>query len=107
MVDKNINDILKEILDKKFQWSKVSGYDPADVDMFFDKIMVYLQKMNDELNQKNNEIVQNSIANSNLKQEIITLNTKITDLNKVIQEYQQEGYGNRHAHLKEIKTSRI
>ena len=90
------NKIAKEILEKKFKKSIFSGYDPFDVDQFFDKIITYLndlleikvsleneielwkKKYCKLIEQKNNLINQNTI----LKNEII--------------EYQKEGYGQKH-----------
>lgn len=105
MANKENNEILKEILNKKFQWSKLTGYDPADVDMFFDKIMVYLQNANDTLKNKCLEIEQCNTTNQNLNKKIAALSDEIVKLKKIIDEYQQEGYGHRHPHLKEIKTT--
>ena len=40
------NKIVKEILEKKFKKSIFSGYDPFDVDNFFDRIIIYINDPN-------------------------------------------------------------
>ena len=39
------NKIVKEILEKKFKKSIFSGYDPFDVDHFFDQVIIYINDM--------------------------------------------------------------
>lgn len=105
MEEKENKNILNKILEKKFKWSKGTGYDPTDVDKFFDEIMVYLQDANEALDKKNKEIAQSREINLKLNEKIVNLNEQITTLNNIIQEYKQEGYGQNLTHLKEIQTS--
>lgn len=105
MEERENKDILFEILEKKFKWSNGTGYDPTDVDKFFDEVMVYLQNVNETLDRKNKEIAQNHETNLKLSREIVNLSEQITTLNNIVQEYKQEGYGRHSTHLKEIQTT--
>lgn len=105
MEEKENKDILNEILEKKFKLSNGIGYDPTDVDKFFDEVMVYIQNTNETLDKKNKEISQSHEKNQTLNQEIANLNERIVELNNTIQEYKQEGYGHHSTQLKEIQTS--
>jgi DivIVA domain-containing protein len=41
---------IKEILDKKFNKKIRSGYDPEDVDLFFDEVIKFLQEIHASTN---------------------------------------------------------
>ncbi len=90
------NKIVKEILDKKFKKSIFSGYDPLDVDHFFDKTIAYI---NDLLKIKcslESEIESWKIKYCKLLEQKNGLITQNTILKNEISEYQKEGYGQKH-----------
>ena len=90
------NKIVKEILEKKFKKSIFSGYDPFDVDHFFDQIIIYI---NDLLKIKGS--LENEIESWEKKYyELLEQKNNLTNQNKIlkneINEYQKEGYGQKH-----------
>jgi DivIVA domain-containing protein len=50
------NKIVKEILEKKFKKSIFSGYDPFDVDNFFDRMIIYINDLLEIKSSLENEI---------------------------------------------------
>lgn len=83
---------LDEILNKKFSKNFVSGYDPLEVDMFFDNVRSYLVKnyqVNVELLNKIKKL-EEEINNLNnvLSEKISTINV----LNSEIESYRLDGY---------------
>lgn len=83
---------LDEILNKKFSKNFVSGYDPLEVDMFFDNVRSYLVKdyqINIELTDK---IKKLEIEIQNLKNLLSEKTNTINVLNSEIDSYRQDGY---------------
>jgi DivIVA domain-containing protein len=85
----------KEILEKKFNKSIHSGYDPEDVDTFFDEVIDYLNEVNDITKKIYDE-------NTRLNQEISKLHDEIERKDQLIQTNVQEldnlkaeGYSNK------------
>ncbi|MCQ3908012.1 MAG: DivIVA domain-containing protein [Mycoplasmoidaceae bacterium] len=83
-----------KILNKKFKKSVFSGYDCNDVDAYFDQVIEYLLN-----NDKTVQSYADDIAN--LKKQVkqlladkAALQKENAKLNKEIEEYQEEGYGN-------------
>ncbi|WP_033161154.1 DivIVA domain-containing protein [[Mycoplasma] collis] len=78
---------IKEILDKKFDVS-INGYDPEQVDLFFDNSIVWINNLLEELKNTNN--LNETLKEENKKnlskieaqnQEIFTLKEYIKKLN--------------------------
>lgn len=83
-----------KILNKKFKKSVFSGYDCADVDSYFDQVIQYLQN-NDKMVQSYTDDIANLKKQvKQLQIEKETLQKENAKLNKEIEEYQEEGYGN-------------
>ncbi len=79
----NFEQIIKEILNKKFETKIHAGYDPDDVDMFFDKVINYVKEVN-----KLEQNVSTEISNLN---KIIKENEKVLlDKDKVINALREE-----------------
>ena len=90
------NKILKEILEKKFKKSIFSGYDPYDVDLFFDKTIAYINDLLEIKGSLENEIeLWRKKYFKLLEQKNILVNQN-TILKNEISEYQKEGYGQKH-----------
>ncbi|MCF0227955.1 MAG: DivIVA domain-containing protein [Malacoplasma sp.] len=88
--DKEIN----KILDKVFKKAISTGYDADEVDAFFDEVIDYIKQVR--------ELQKSLSAKLEAKdQEIIKLNSKIQQdeekckkLEKIIEEYKDNGYSN-------------
>jgi DivIVA domain-containing protein len=89
-----IKEIQKEIVEKKFNKKTTAGYDPEDVDAFFDKIIdcmgemenltISLKAQNEELKEKNLKLEEEFKISSD---EAMTLRHENNDLKK-------DGYAN-------------
>jgi DivIVA domain-containing protein len=89
-----VNKKIHEILNKKFEKRIHSGYDPEDVDLFFDNIISFLNEVNTVVNEldKTNKDYQEKIKmlNEQLDQKIQYIKL-LTEENKTLK---SEGYGN-------------
>lgn len=90
------NKILKEILEKKFKKSIFSGYDPYDVDLFFDKTIAYINDLLEIKGSLENEIELWKKKYFKLLEQKNILVNQNTILKNEISEYQKEGYGQKH-----------
>lgn len=85
---------IHEILNKKFEKRIHSGYDPEDVDLFFDSVINYLNDVNvivnelDETNKKYQEQIKSLNEQLERKKQEIGL---LVEKNKILE---SEGYGN-------------
>jgi DivIVA domain-containing protein len=104
---------IQEILNKKFEKKIHSGYDPEDVDLFFDSIISYLNDVNNVVNDldKSNKDYQEKIKklNEQIEQKSQTIQL-LTEENRILK---AEGYGNQkqaselrslHEQLKELQS---
>lgn len=82
------------ILNKRFKSKIHAGYDPEDVDMFFDEVINYIQEVKKLATNFTNELKQRDKLISSLKDE----NIKLLSINKSLQEQvnklNAEGYSN-------------
>jgi DivIVA domain-containing protein len=85
---------IHEILNKKFEKRIHSGYDPEDVDLFFDDVITYLNEINgivDNLDKANKEHQdQVKKLNEQLEQKKQTIQL-LSEENNILK---KEGYGN-------------
>lgn len=94
------SEIIKEVLEKKFKKSLFSGYDPLDVDLFFDKVTTYINDLNE--------------INKNIEDKYDLLNKKYHDLfveneklkNKILN-YQKEIYTKNYLNKNTNKSQEI
>lgn len=85
---------IEKILNKKFNRCIHSGYDPEDVDSFFDEVITFLQEVNviaDELSLTNQNLV-NEIKQ--LKEQLSQKDQTIQTLTQEIITLKEEGYNN-------------
>ncbi len=92
----NFDKKVVEILNKKFKSKIYSGYDPEDVDNFFDETIEYIKEVNEYrksldtiINSYENKINHLTSENKEKEKMINALQTKLEDLNK-------DGYTYRH-----------
>ncbi|MDR2461727.1 MAG: DivIVA domain-containing protein [Mycoplasmataceae bacterium] len=88
----NFEALEKEILDKKFRKKLYAGYDPEDVDIFFDKIISYIKDINitiSEYRKKNND---NSEKIKELEQKLEQKESIINEINFQLESIKKEGY---------------
>lgn len=90
------NKIVKEILKKKFKKSIFSGYDPFDVDNFFDRMIIYINDLLEIKSSLENEIESWKKKYCELLEQKKNLVNQNTILKNEINEYQKEGYGQKH-----------
>lgn len=90
----NLKKLFDEILDKKFAKTKVSGYDPLEVDLFLDNVRLHIVNLN-------NYLKEYEILLRNKEQEISDLKTFIKDkdaqiimLRNSVKSYEKDGYYN-------------
>ncbi|MEF9984996.1 MAG: hypothetical protein RSA40_01075 [Malacoplasma sp.] len=81
-----------EILEKKFSKNMQAGYDPLEVDMFFDNIRNFIIKSNDLLFDLQNQLALKDKEISELKNENLIRNNLVTLLNSEIDSYKKDGY---------------
>jgi DivIVA domain-containing protein len=95
---KKIDDKMLEIVNKKFNKVIYSGYDPEDVDSFFDKVVAYLNEINSELSETKiyDETVNDRL--SKLTADVNLKNSKIAELEGEINDLRKEGFGNLDIH---------
>ncbi|MDR3163740.1 MAG: DivIVA domain-containing protein [Mycoplasmataceae bacterium] len=85
---------MEEILNKKFNRRIHSGYDPEDVDSFFDSIIAFLQDVNTvvgELDTHNQNLL---IEIKQLKEQLNQKDQTIQTLSQEINTLKSEGYSN-------------
>ena len=88
--DENIN----KILTKKFASKIHAGYDPNDVDSFFDDVITYLQEVK-KLADENLKVKDDYIQQINkLEEENNELKKQIATKDNEISMYRNEGYTN-------------
>ena len=92
----NFDKKIFEILNKKFKSRIHSGYDPEDVDIFFDEVIEYIKNvdeyrktLDDSINNHKHKIDQLNLQINEKDKMINTLQTKIDEMNK-------EGYSNKY-----------
>jgi DivIVA domain-containing protein len=87
-----IDDIKKEILEKKFKKNHQIGYDPDDVDEFFDKIILLLNKIDEILlhQMEKNESLESELNEAKTNND--SLSMLITTLNKELDALHKDGY---------------
>jgi uncharacterized phage infection (PIP) family protein YhgE len=86
---------ISELLNKKFEKSNSIGYDPLDVDKYFDEQIACLSKINDELQFLNKQVNERDEKINELKEQVIQLKNANEVSNKQIELLNKEGYGNR------------
>ncbi|MDR0740077.1 MAG: DivIVA domain-containing protein [Mycoplasmataceae bacterium] len=86
--------MMNEILNKKFSKRIHSGYDPEDVDKFFDYVIAYLREVNGSFNNLQDEfrVMKNEIRS--LDEQLKQKNNTIVTLNGQIEYYRVNGYDN-------------
>jgi DivIVA domain-containing protein len=84
--------MMNEILQKKFSKRIHSGYDPEDVDKFFDYIISYLDEVNINSNRLHEQLKSLEEDNRKLKEQIEQKNNSINTLNNQVDYYRREGY---------------
>ena len=87
-----IESLQKEILEKKFKKRIHAGYDPLDVDEFFDKVISYLSELNNHANDIFKQYKDAQTEIQNLKQELAKKEEFIKVLNEEINDYKKNGY---------------
>lgn len=86
--------VLDEILNKKFSKNLTSGYDPLEVDMFFDRICTFIIQIYQDNNDLNKKINEKTAEINELKKQISSNQERIKLLNHEIQSYVNDGYEN-------------
>ena len=92
----NFDQKIEEILNKKFKSKIHSGYDPEDVDIFFDDVINYICKVNEYRKSMDNTIQNYENKISRLNSDIIEKDKMIITLQSKIDELNKEGYGNKY-----------
>lgn len=82
----------EEILEKKFSKNMQAGYDPLEVDMFFDNIRNFIIKSNDLLSNLENQFILKEKEINELKNENSLKKDLIIMLNSEIESYKKDGY---------------
>jgi DivIVA domain-containing protein len=85
---------IHEILNKKFEKRIHSGYDPEDVDLFFDGVINYLNDVNTVVNDldKTNKEFQEQVKK--LNEQLEQKNQQIQLISEENRVLKAEGYGN-------------
>lgn len=90
----NFDEQIALILNKKFKTKVHAGYDPDDVDEFFDQTINYIKQVRELEKNYNTQL-------ENLKKELTKANTSIENQQKMLNtiqsendELKKEGYGN-------------
>ncbi|MDR0674788.1 MAG: DivIVA domain-containing protein [Mycoplasmataceae bacterium] len=86
--------MMNEILHKKFSKRIHSGYDPEDVDKFYDYIITYLKEVDSNCNRLYEELKKCQLENQDLKKQLEQKNNSINTLNNEINYLRKEGYDN-------------
>jgi DivIVA domain-containing protein len=86
--------MMNEILNKKFSKRIHSGYDPEDVDKFFDYVNIYLQEVNGNFNNLQSELQTMQKEIHSLNEQLKQKNNTIITLNGQIDYYRANGYDN-------------
>lgn len=92
--------MIEKILDKKFKKSMFAGYEPLDVDGFFDTTITYIREimqMNDRLKLLNDQLTKKA---TDLEQKLQSIQLKNSELQSEVEQYLKEGYGQRHLNNK-------
>ena len=89
-----LDQMLDEILNKKFNKKIHAGYDPEDVDAFFDYVINYLKELNVEANKLFSKTNNSLDEIKKLNLVIYEKNKHIEMLQQQIDEYKQNGYDN-------------
>ncbi|MCQ3907793.1 MAG: DivIVA domain-containing protein [Mycoplasmoidaceae bacterium] len=84
---------IEKILNKKFKKAVFSGYDSADVDSFYDKVIEYLKNNDKMVESYKDDALKLKEQVKNLTSLNATLNQEKVKLEQTIKEYQEEGYG--------------
>jgi DivIVA domain-containing protein len=86
--------MMDEILQKKFSKRIHSGYDPEDVDKFFDYVITYLNEVNINSARLFEKLKETENENRQLKEQLEQKNNSINALNGQIEYFRREGYDN-------------
>jgi len=90
----NNQDKVEEILNKQFKKSIFSGYDPLDVDEFFDQVIEFL-KLNDKRVKEAESIAKElKEKNDSLIEQVKQLQQQLSQCETLIKEYKNNGYDN-------------
>lgn len=84
--------IFDELLNKKFNKNLTAGYDPLEVDMFFDKIRSFLVKQYKYVLENQKEIELRDKQIFELKQTCYERDEEIKTLKAEINSYKDDGY---------------
>lgn len=82
------------ILNKKFKSKIHSGYDPEDVDAFFDQVIVYIKQVQNLQQSFQSKIDIKDQEINLLKQKNEQLQSNIDELKKELEYYYENGYSN-------------
>jgi DivIVA domain-containing protein len=98
--------MMDQILKKKFNKRIHSGYDPEDVDQFFDGVITYLNEINISNNTFGNDVKLLKDEMNKLKEQIQQKNDVINTQNEQLDYYKRNGYegarvSNELSHLRE------
>ncbi|WP_412032371.1 DivIVA domain-containing protein [Malacoplasma muris] len=88
----NYKKTLDEILNKKFSKNYSIGYDPLEVDMFFDKIRTFISKQYQKELEYQKIIQEKDKKIENLESKIDKSKQSIAVLNSEIKKYVDDGY---------------
>ncbi|GHU30517.1 hypothetical protein FACS1894166_00310 [Bacilli bacterium] len=88
-----IDEELKQILEKKFNKSIHAGYDPEDVDGFFDGVSRFIIKIRDAAQELKGNEAQLHEKIKQLNNQIETLNKGNLALTQEIETLRKDGYG--------------
>ena len=88
----------EDILNKKFNKKIHSGYDPEDVDVFFDGVISYLNELNAQANTLLGQYHKVCDENKRLNAIIMEKDNRIRLLEHNINQYNLEGYSNQRTH---------
>ena len=92
----NFDKKMDEILNKKFKSKIHSGYDPEDVDKFFDEIINYIRAVNDYRLSIDNTIDNYERKIEHLSNQIKEKDKMINTLQTKVDELNKEGYSYGH-----------
>ncbi|WEK83017.1 MAG: DivIVA domain-containing protein [Mycoplasma sp.] len=91
-MDYNFEEKINKILDKKFASKIHSGYDPEDVDLFFDDVIGYIRQVYKLQKGINETLATKDKKISELEQLINQQDELIKKMKAELDEYHQEGY---------------
>jgi len=90
----NNQDKVEEILNKQFKKSIFSGYDPLDVDEFFDQVCEYLKLNDKRVKEAESTAKELKDKNDSLTEQVKQLQQELSQCQTLIEEYKRNGYDN-------------